>query len=205
MDIICHGVPSQKFLKEEAFRHTTNIDRVDFRNKKFKQYTFAIDKNGEIVYSQNWIKNPYFYTFMKSLTCRENCYTCRYASSSRCSDITVGDFWGLSKESKFYTEKEKGVSVVLPITNKGLKLIDEVSDFIEKEERPVEEAINGNSQLRNPVVKNRKVDKFKKIYTKKQDFFLTYKKICYMNIIKQKIKSNEIIHNIMEKLGEKDG
>ena len=36
----------------------------------------------------------------------ENCYSCRYASQSRVSDISLGDSWGseLSEE-----EKKKGI------------------------------------------------------------------------------------------------
>lgn len=198
-------MPSQKFLKEEAKRHATDIDRVDFRDKRFEQFTFSINEGGKIVYNQNWINNPYYYTFMKSITFRENCYSCKYATSSRCSDITVGDFWGLSKDSNLYRERKKGVSVVLPITKKGLLLIEEISnDIINKEERTIEEAVKGNTQLRYHTIKDKKVDKFKKIYKKNNNFTLTYKMVCTKNYIKQIIKSNKIIHYLMKKIGEKN-
>ena len=201
IDLICHGVPSQKFLKDEVKRlnnNDINVNRVNFRDKQFNNFTFSINKNNKTIYSQEWIKNPYFYTFMRSITYRENCYSCIYAKPERCSDITIGDFWGLGKDSKFYKNKEKGVSVILPITNKGIKLIESVKNDIEIEERQVIEAINGNDQLRKHVTKNKKVDKFKKIYKENSDFFKTYKKVCRGNLYKQKIKENIIVKRVLE-------
>ena len=100
--------------------------------------------------------------------------------------------------SVVYKNKEKGVSVILPITNKGIKLIESVKNDIEIEERQVIEAINGNDQLRKHVTKNKKVDKFKKIYKENSDFFKTYKKVCRDNLYKQKIKENIVVKKVLE-------
>ena len=40
------------------------------------------------------IVDMYTYAFLKSIDYTENCYSCRYASQSRVSDISLGDSWG---------------------------------------------------------------------------------------------------------------
>ena len=200
VDLICHGVPSQKFLKEEVYRcaNTLDIDRVNFRDKTFSDFTFSINKNKKDIYSQIWIKNPYFYAFMKSITYRENCYLCQYAKKERISDITIGDFWGLKEDSNFYKERKKGLSVILPITDKGLRLLNRVEKMIIVEERTIKEAIDGNDQLRTPAIKSKDRKKFISYYADNKSFFKSYKKACKNNYYKQIIKSNKFVKKILE-------
>lgn len=200
VDIICHGVPSQKFLKEEVKRliNTLDIDRVNFRDKSFNEFTFSLNKEKNILFYQEWAQSPFFYTFMKAITYRENCYSCPYAKKERLSDIMIGDFWGIGKDSKFYAERKKGISVVFINSDKGNKLFDLVEEYIEIEDRKIEEAVNGNDQLREPSKKIPKAIKFKILYKKNKDFFKTYKIICKKNYYKQMIKSNKLVKKILE-------
>lgn len=201
VDIICHGVPSQEFLKNEVRRINNNsidIDRVNFRDKVYDDFTFSLEKNNKVDYSEKWTQNPYFYTFMEAITYRENCYNCLYARPERVSDITIGDFWGLGKNSKFYNSKEKGVSILLPVTQKGVYLIQIIKDEIELEERTIEEAINGNGQLREHSKKGKSVDKFKDLYIKNNDFYKTYRKVCKKHCFKEKIKSISMIKYVLK-------
>lgn len=198
VDIICHGVPSQKFLQDEVKRieKDINIDRVNFRDKKFKEYTFSIIKNNKEDFYENWIKSPYFYLFMTSVISRENCYNCRYATDERCSDLTIGDFWGLKEDSQFYNDREKGVSVLVPCTDKGIELIESIQNDIKLEKRNIGEAIAGNDQLRHPALQNKKVKIFRENYN--GNFYKTYRKVMKVHYYKQKLKSNKIIGKILE-------
>ncbi len=200
IDIICHGVPSQKFLKNEVLRINKNlkIDRVNFRDKQFSPFHFSLVKNGKTFYYEDWHRSPYFYTFMKSYTYRDNCYSCRYATSKRCSDMTIGDFWGISKESKFYETRNKGLSVALPTSDKGMYLLKIIDSEVEYEERPILEAINGNDQLQGPCSKNKLQIKFKKMYLKNKDFYIAYKKVFKKNHIKQKLKKNVLVSKLLK-------
>ena len=200
IDIICHGVPSQKFLKDEVSRinKNVNIDRVNFRDKKYSTFHFSLIKDGKTIFFEEWYKSPYFFTFMKSYTYRENCYSCKYASSKRCSDITLGDFWGISEESKFFKTKQEGLSVALPITSKGIHLLNLIDDYVEYEERPLLEAINGNDQLRDSCKKSDLQRKFKKVYLKNNNFYKSYKKVFTKNYIKQKLKNTLIVSKLLK-------
>lgn len=198
VDIICHGVPSQKYLKDEIKRikKDLDVDRINFRDKKYDFFTFSIKKNDVDVFEESCNKSPYFYTFINSITYRENCYSCAYAKSERCSDLTIGDFWGLNENSMFYDEREKGVSVLLPCTDKGIKLIKNISNSMFLEERSIYEAIHGNDQLMKPVYKSKYVERFKNNYN--EDFYRTYKKVMKLNFYKQKIKSNVLVSKILK-------
>ena len=201
IDIICHGVPPQKLLKEEIKLHNMeNVTKISFRKNDI--YEFELYKHDEIKCKENINENKYLFGFLNSVFLRPNCYECKYATSSRVSDITIGDYWGLGKESKLYNEREKGISVLLPITEKGQKLIEECRPKMILEERQAEEAINGNSQLRKPTEKHKKYKIFQNKYLKKG-----YVKACntfmWKNKLKKQLKNNKIIYRLYKKIKEK--
>ena len=200
VDIICHGVPSQKFLKDEVKRlnKNINVDKVNFRNKIFKKRTFSIEKNNKTVYSKEMWYSPYYFAFIYGYINKKNCYSCIYANDKRVSDLTIGDFWGLKSDSKFYNERNNGISVLLPLNEKGIKLIEMIKDEIDIERRNIDEAINGNDQLRAPLKKNKSVYKIRKEYKKNNNFFKTYKKVFKLKYYKDIIKQNTVIKKIIE-------
>lgn len=195
VDIICHGVPSQKYLKDEVNRinKNLNVDRVNFRNGN--QYGFFILKKDEVIYGIDKEKSPYSDAFMQTLSLRENCYKCKYSGHDRISDITIGDFWGLDKSSKFYNERQKGVSTVIISTDKGHEFLKKCKDDMYIEEREYIEAVNGNTQLRTPAPKNKNADKFKSDYLK-YGFKKAYKKNTRLIRANRKLRK---IKNILKK------
>lgn len=174
VDLVCHGVPSQKLLREDVdflLEDYPNVDKssvcVEFRHKKRQQEkrfepnwgTFIMG-GGEIFAhkkkKQKFLTDNYITAFMAGTIFRENCYTCPYAQRKRSGDITIADFWGLKGEKVPMTN---GVSLLMPSTEKGLRLVNSGKPYLCFEERPVEEAINGNGQLLHPspMPKERKV------------------------------------------------
>ena len=197
IDLICHGVPSQKYLQDEIkLCGEKSVDKVTFRDSKTGEFAFHLYSNHELKVSKPMEKSYYYKGFMDALFYRKNCYECIYAQPKRVSDITIGDFWGLKEDSKLYKERTKGVSVLLPITPKGMKLIQECKDEIELEERSLEEAVNGNTQLRLPSKKPKNYDKFMKYYPK-EGFEKAYLK---SRSLKQRIKANDFIMKIYRKI-----
>ena len=75
---------------------------------------------------------------------RPSCYSCAYKGNKRVADITVGDFWGVNKKHLHYNKN--GMSVVFVHTEKGEKLLDNLSDFVLYEES-TEFAIKNNPRL----------------------------------------------------------
>ena len=194
IDIICHGVPSQKYLKDEI---GGNNEKISFRSKE--GYVLKLYRDSKLIKSERIDKSPYYSSFMDGMIFRENCYNCFYAKPERISDITIGDFWGLGKDSKLYDYDNSGVSVILPITDKGVNLFEECCDKMIYEERKIEEAINGNTQLRHAIIKPKNYYKFQKIYLK-SDFLTAYKKTNKIKILKNKFKNNKYIYGIYKKI-----
>ncbi len=175
VDIICHGVPSNEWLKEYITKDLkidkTKVSSVSFRQKNANR--LCIFKDEDLIYQSKklWTHHGddlYLASFMDAFTSRESCYNCHYAKPERISDITIGDFWGLGKEKDDadIPAHPYGISCALPITEKGKDLILAVNDNLNIYERPVTEAINGNDQLKAPKKENLRIKIFRKIYGK---------------------------------------
>lgn len=189
-DIICHGVPSQKLLKDEILYKLGKIKNAKVTFRENGNFCIRVYESGNLVLDEMQDKNFYFLGFMKSLFYRENCYTCRYANSNRVGDLTLGDFWGIGKansENKYEKEEKNGISVCLVNTEKGEKLIDNIKGECYLEERSISEAIDGNAQLRSPAIKNKEYDKFKKLYVV-SGYKVARKKCLKKDKFKQKLK-----------------
>lgn len=167
IDLICHGVPSQIYLDEyiKSLNLLEKPDNLTFRG--INDYFFTLYKNNQTIYSQNSNNDKFYKAFSSGLFCRENCYSCEYATIERVGDITIGDFWGLGKTIPFNHDTKNGVSVALINTNNGIKNFSEIKNKIFFEERPLEEAVAGNDQLRHPILKHPKHDLFMNLYLEK--------------------------------------
>lgn len=166
VDLICHGVPSQKFLLD--YLKANNVDlqdvsRLRFRTEKGYQI-IVLNHNLKPFFSSiplftGYIEDLYYGLFFNGYSSRKSCYTCQFASPERCSDITIGDFWGLGKKEPCneIPEHKKGISVILSNTVKGEETVKEFGNLINLYPRPVTEAIAGNDQLRHPKVLNYRI------------------------------------------------
>lgn len=160
IDIICHGVPNEKMLKDYldyfSDRHKGKIDDFTFRDK-----SIGWGKNGSIVMNNKRVilwesASSYLYYFAKGWLSRENCYKCKYASKHRPADITLGDYWGIEKQHPEYLssgwKESEGISVIIANTTKGLTVLNNI-DGIEKKPSLFEKAAAANEQLKHPTQK----------------------------------------------------
>ncbi|MBQ6421753.1 MAG: Coenzyme F420 hydrogenase/dehydrogenase, beta subunit C-terminal domain [Clostridia bacterium] len=154
VDIVCHGVPPMRFLEAHfaSVIPDTQIASYTFRGGS-PDFRLTVSDGERTVYDKFRRLDPYYITFFNGTSYRENCYHCVYAKPSRCSDLTIGDFWGLDRSS-LQSEMQGNISVVLPNTPKGAELLKMVSGDLISEERELEEAVNGNDQLRAPSEKS---------------------------------------------------
>ena len=151
VDLCCHGVPSQKFLRDDVEEFCDRNEKI-FRSKgdmskPWDRYKMTVNYKKKEMISSPFLKDNYITAFMSGLLFRENCYSCPYAKALRVSDITIADFWGY-KGNKIRTDD--GISLLMPSTNKGLLLIDACKEALHYEEREVAEAIKGNGQFNHP-------------------------------------------------------
>ena len=155
IDFVCHGVPSQQlfnqminWLEEKENGKITNFTFRQKGEKHLQAYSYVLYKNGKTKIKKGLhYQNPFYFGFQKHITLRPSCYNCKWSNITRCSDITLGDFWGIEKYS--FMPKDKGVSMILTNTSRGCELFSSVSDSLEYEKYPVHYATENNGCLVN--------------------------------------------------------
>lgn len=75
--------------------------------------------------------NSYTFTFYKHIMFRHSCGKCHFTNLHRPSDITLADFWGWEKTAPHLNEDDRGVSLVLLNTPKGLALFDTIREKLD--------------------------------------------------------------------------
>lgn len=194
VELICHGVPSCKFLKESIPSNILKkrIKQINFRSNS--QYKFSLIEDNQILpsYQRPLSNDLYMKAFFNGITYRPSCLSCHFARKERNADMTIGDFWGL-KSTKI-TDINKGVSLVLINTNAGKTLFNLCSDSLYSEERPYKEALDANEPLNHPIKKSIRYNVFRTLYPhfgyKYSLFFALPDKILAMKI-KYYLKHNK--------------
>ena len=114
----------------------------------------------------------------------ENCYSCRYATKKRVSDLTVGDSWNSNLSIE---EQRKGISLALCQNEKGKWLLD-IAD-LEIFDVDAEKAIKGNRQLQKPSPITEEYNRFMKSMKKYRRFSLAVAAAEPRKCLRQDIKT----------------
>ncbi len=168
VELICHGVPSQKMLADHLrpIIKGRKVDQIRFRDGN--SYVLRVTADGKEIYAGDGFGEPdtdlYYSAFLNGKTFRPSCYSCPYARPERASDITVGDFWGIADRDKLPAEARDGLSLIMPLTASGHQLFDDIRHTINIIERPADEAIAGNTQLRHPLPRRLSARLFSMLY-----------------------------------------
>lgn len=156
VDLICHGVPSQflwkKYHEYISKKYKSNINFVNFRDKSrgWEQFGFrACFENGKSLYVPRG--RGFLGLFLANICLRPVCGKCEYKGFNRCSDITIGDFWGIERVLPDY-EKSNGVSIAMINSKKGMDLFKSLGQEIEFEEVECRDLFQSrNKSLLKPV------------------------------------------------------
>lgn len=131
VDIICHGVPSpsiwEDYVRFCEYKLKRKIKSFNFRDKS--EYGWSAHKETLILENGEKIKiqhSPFTYLFYQTLTLRQSCGNCHFCNTQRPSDITIADFWGWEKVNPEINKDDKGLSLVLINTSKGLNLFNKI-------------------------------------------------------------------------------
>ncbi len=163
IDLVCHGVPSpliwnsylKEFCSDSQLVKFTQRSKDNGVSKSTLKFEFS---NGKII-EEGYTKNMFMRGFSQNLFLRPSCYDCSFKGIERCSDITIGDFWGLeSSHPEFFNDY--GVSLVMVHSKNGQDAIDKIFGKIEIITCTDKEAIAENPCIIEPVIKNENREKF---------------------------------------------
>lgn len=178
VDLICHGVPSQKvfdaYISSLGKHKNMKISRFSFRDKSYFWGDWEIGTafgDKKQWKHQAWGEDYYMTGFLRGLFYRPSCYQCKYANSDiqRPADLTIGDFWGSGKVNPQYNDK-KGSSLIVVNSIKGQELLDKMKSTMKLSLVDRNQAIEENHNLIEPTKTNPRRGEFFVGLSENQDF-----------------------------------
>lgn len=189
IDLICHGVPSQYLLNE--YINDMSLDKkiktLKFRDKKNNGWCAS----GSIYYKRaikkTTVNNDSFYNlYLGNAISRMSCYSCKYSTTNRVGDITIGNFWNINDEFSNIDTKN-GFSEIKINSNKGMDLFNSIKNNFFIVDTTLKIIVNGNGNLVKPC---EKPDIRDEIYNEinKYGYKFVVKKYCHFSYIKPFLK-----------------
>lgn len=161
LDLVCHGTPSYGVFKSYLSKLEKNISPNgevgairDFRFRKLDSWSIvpSVKFTKSDWRMLNLSENAFMDAFFKGITFRECCFNCQYCNTKRIGTFTIADFWGIGRHGlPFKRNVSSGVSLVIDNTGLMPSIIDELRGMVYIEERPKEEAICEQVNLKNPM------------------------------------------------------
>lgn len=162
VEVLCHGVPSPDLFKKYVLylnkKLSGQVTNIQFRNKEKKGW--GSEHRTCVLYQKATSKEikkyrpflpAYFSAFFYGINLRYSCYQCKFATTKRVADLTLGDYWGSWK--KYGKRFHEGISVVSINSIKGSTIFNELKgDFIFLDKLSQEEAIASNDNFLHPVI-----------------------------------------------------
>lgn len=180
MDIVCHGVPSQKaldaWLRAEAQRRGSSVTGVDFRYQPEGEAAplLRIEFADGSVRQQLLRESAYGTVFNSNIALMPGCASCAYTNLRRCGDITIGDFWGAETEAPGIHHPD-GTSAVLINTPKGAAAWEAIMAQLQAEQTAPARIAAHNLPLNRPTGSNPLAPRFLNALDK-MDFFAAHQR-----------------------------
>lgn len=158
-DLICYGVPSPgiwadyvRFLEK---KYKGAFGAFFFRDKRNADsgHTAALVIDGK-EYTYPLYQDSFCRSFFRNVNIRPSCFSCRYCTTERNSDITLGDFWGIEHISPDFDDK-MGSSAIICHTDKGKQIWEKIQEKTEYFVCRMEDVANSDQpRLREPTVQS---------------------------------------------------
>lgn len=139
IDFVCHSVPSpmawHAYVNYRSQVDTPSCHKpimINLRSKQsgwsYYQYS-AVFQYRKREYSMISSNDPYLRLFVNGALSRDSCSNCKFKSSNRYSDITLGDAWGVWDYAP-EMDDNKGTSLVIVNTGIGEKYLKEIEQHL---------------------------------------------------------------------------
>lgn len=176
VEVICEGVPTPLFIEKQLaffskkwFRGQP-IESVKYRYKRnsecanwvnFKVLSLAIAdwdyqaasfevKSGKRRVIDRWF-NSFWSVWLQHLISRPSCAECPFARRERVADITLGDLWGVHLYCPDLYNNDKGASLVVCNTKKGLTALEAAMSTFKCHELDMNDVVRYQGPMRKPT------------------------------------------------------
>ncbi len=163
-DTACHSVPSPMVWKDYMLalekQYDGKLTGFSFRDKAngWEGYYIRAEFDNGRNFRQPAAENPYQRGFIKGLYSRSSCFSCRFKGFTRCSDITLADYWGV-KSIQPETCNPQGTSLILLHSGKGRALLGSCKDKLQIT-TAADDAFAYNPAVRLPIQKPARYSEF---------------------------------------------
>ena len=124
VDIICHGVPSPKILRDYisfvSKKTGVTFKSVNMRDRRYSPVTTTVFTAQD---GKEYIENNYIDLFYTNIDLRECCGYCKFAKRDKPADITVGDTYGIDKKYHDILDKTNPSSLTIVHSEKGREML----------------------------------------------------------------------------------
>ena len=130
VDLVCYGVGSPGIWKDYVtyleHRYRGKLKKFSFRDKRNRnhgQTRSLVIGDREIV--GVLYRDAYCRMYFRNYSIRPSCHHCKFCRTSRNSDFTIGDFWGVERVRPDYDDG-MGTSLVIAHTEKAKNFWKEI-------------------------------------------------------------------------------
>lgn len=156
VDIICHGVPSPKVWQDYIDYRSQKENsgnrplKINMRSKStgWTRYGYStmFQYNQENISKISNGQDLFMKAFIGNICLRNSCSECQAKGVDRCTDFTLGDYWGIWNQHPEFDDN-KGTSVVFIHSKKAEKILIELKDKFEWLKVDIEDAYRENVSL----------------------------------------------------------
>lgn len=210
VDIFCHGAPSpgvwRRYLKENYA--AGEILKINFRDKTAIGWScshVAITTTR----GKKDVSNNYTQWFHHAVIMRPSCQNCKFSKLPKPADISLGDWWGISKVAAHLNDG-KGLSNVLLNSEKGRKFYENLAGFKKSEKLSLPPDYN-NAHMRHGLILNKERPYFfannvpLNNHKQTEETMRGYYDVCYVSNYYAKNYGSMLVHyagaKILEMLG----
>ncbi len=172
VEVICEGVPSPLYMRKYANhlekKYKQRLTTLDYRytgnsmlkNGKWDFEQMRADFDGGKVFIRDRWFNPFWSIWLGHLMSRPSCYECRYASTNREADISLGDLWGVHLYCPELYGKNGGSSLIVCNSEKGAQVCRSAEKNLFGHELAFRDALKYQSPMRQHISSNPQRDAF---------------------------------------------
>ena len=173
VEVICEGVPSPLYVRKlNAYiekKYGNPIESIDYRYTgrsilshgkcDFENMRIMLMNNKKVLIKDRWF-NPFWSIWLRHLMSRPSCYRCKFTTSGRTADITLGDLWGVHIYCPELYGDNGGSSLVICNTQKGKSLFKKARKNMYGHEVRFEDALKFQSPMRKTIDVNPERESF---------------------------------------------